>query len=378
MSIEELQSTLVVHEQKFKKNEKEEEHALRIDTGDSTSVARGRGIVKLGNNTRMTVEGKGNIKLVLSGVTYVIKESDVCKVFHPEKGLVFQSKMSTNRMYPLSEDTYTAADQKTFDCLYSSDDEIAKLWHERLGHISHTSMKTLQTKCMVRDLPKFTIGESICEDCVMGKQTREAIPKVETETGKVVKALRTDRGGEYLSNEFVSFCREHGIKRQLTTSFTPQQNGVAKRKNRTVINMVVTLLSAKNMPKMFWAEATCWSFYVLNRSTTKALSDMTPQEAWSGLKPTVNHFCVWGCLTYVHVPKEKQTKLEKKSVVCVLIGISEESKAYRLINPETIKAITSRDVIFEENKEWNWNQSKKNNVVDEDLSWGNYDFIDED
>ena len=151
--------------------------------------------------------------------------------------------------------------------------------------------------------------------------------KVETETRKVVKALRTEWGGEYLSNEFSEFCRKHGIKRQLTTSFTPQQNGVAERKNRTVINMVVTLLSAKNMPKIFWAEATAWSFYVLNRSTAKALSDVTPQEAWSELKPTVNHFRTWGCLAHVHVPKEKRTKLDNKSRVCVLTGVSEESKA---------------------------------------------------
>nr|GEV73397.1 putative RNA-directed DNA polymerase [Tanacetum cinerariifolium] len=337
MSIEELQSTLLVHEQKFKKNEKEEEHALRIDTGDSSSVARGRGKGRSSYRGRGRGRGKGNIKLVLSGVTYVIKEvyyvpdlknnllsigqlqqrglsflfqSDVCKVFHPEKGLVFQSKISTNRMYPLSEDTYTATDQKTVDCLYSSDDETAKLWHERLGHISHTSTKTLQTKCMVRDLPKLTIGESICEDCVMGKQTREAIPMVSSWRAKEILEL---------------------VHSNICGSITPTS-------------------------------------HTGRRSTTKALSDMTPQEAWSGSKPTVNHFCVWGCLAYVHVPKEKRTKLENKSVVCVLTGISEESKAYRLINPETMKAITSRDVIFEENKEWNWNQSKKNNVVDEDLS----------
>lgn len=307
--------------------------------------------------------------------------------------------------------------QNSEGCLYSSDDDVAKLWHERLGHISKTNLKTLQHKGMVCDLPKLVTDTSVCGDRMIGKQTREAIPKisswrakevlelvhsdicgpitpashtgkkyflsfiddfsrkgwvyllteksqafesfkdfkskVETETGKVVKALRTDRGGEYLYKDFDKYDNEHGIRRQLTTNFTLQQNGVAERKNRTVINMVVTLLSAKNMPKMFWADATCWSFYVLNRSTTKALSYMTPQEAWSSLKPTVQNFRIWGCLAHVHVPKEKRSKLENKSVVCVLTGVSEESKAYRLINPETMKVITSRDVIFEEHKGWN-------------------------
>lgn len=108
--------------------------------------------------------------------------------------------------------------------------------------------------------------------------------KVEKETGKMVRGLRTDRGGEYLSNEFVKFCKEHGIKRQLTTRYTPQQNGVAERKNRTVIGMIITLLASKRMPKVFWTEAAIWSYYILNRTPSKALSKMTPDEAWCGKK----------------------------------------------------------------------------------------------
>ena len=142
--------------------------------------------------------------------------------------------------------------------------------------------------------------------------------------------------------------------------------------------MVITLLHAKNMPKVFWAEAVSWSFYVLNRTTTKALSSITPQEAWSGLKPTVEHFRIWGCLAHVHIPKEKRTKLDDRSFTCVLTGVSEESKAYRLINPETMKVVISRDVVFEEEKGWNWNQVVEVLNEDEEISWGNYDFVDED
>lgn len=112
--------------------------------------------------------------------------------------------------------------------------------------------------------------------------------------------------------------------------------------------MVVSMLAAKNMPKKLWAEATMWSFYVLNRCPTKNLSNITPQESWSGSKPTAHHFRVWGCLAHVHVPKEKRTKLNHKSFVCILIGMSEESKAYRWIDPQTMRVIVSKDVIFEE------------------------------
>ena len=74
---------------------------------------------------------------------------------------------------------------------------------------------------------------------------------VEKQTWLSVKCLRTDRGGEFVSNEFNNFCQNNGIKRQMTTAYTPQQNGVVERKNRTVMNMVRSMLADKNMPKIF-------------------------------------------------------------------------------------------------------------------------------
>ena len=78
---------------------------------------------------------------------------------------------------------------------------------------------------------------------------------VEKEAGSQIKVLRTDRGGEYNSQEFVIFCESNGIKRQLTAAYTPQQNGVCERKNRTIINMVHSLLTRSSVPKSFWPEA---------------------------------------------------------------------------------------------------------------------------
>ena len=90
---------------------------------------------------------------------------------------------------------------------------------------------------------------------------------VEKETGLFVKCLRTDRGGEFNSNEFNDFCKQSGIKK-LTTAYTPQQNGVAKRKNRTVMNMVCSMLDDKRNLKSFWPKAVNWSIYILNRCPT--------------------------------------------------------------------------------------------------------------
>lgn len=113
---------------------------------------------------------------------------------------------------------------------------------------------------------------------------------VEKEVGGYIKCLRTDRGGEFTSLEFNEFCTEHGIKRQLTAGYTPQQNGVAERKNRTVMNMVRCMLSKRKISKTFWPEAVNWTIHVLNRSPKSAVKNQTPEEAWSGSRPSVEYF----------------------------------------------------------------------------------------
>jgi transposase InsO family protein len=165
------------------------------------------------------------------------------------------------------------------------------------------------------------------------KQFKLFKTRVEKETGISIKGLRTDRGGEFTSKEFAEFCELHGIKRQLTAAYTPQQNGVAERKNRTIMNMVRSLLNSRKVPKNFWPEAVNWAVHVLNRSPTFAVRNKTPEEAWSGTKPSVAHFRVFGCVSYAHIPDNKRTKLDDKSLKCVLLGVSEGAKAYRLYDP---------------------------------------------
>lgn len=191
---------------------------------------------------------------------------------------------------------------------------------------------------------------------------------VEKEARTSLCSLRTDRGGEFTSNAFNQFCKEHGIQRQLTASYTPQQNGVAERRNHTIMNMVRCLLTEKNMPRSFWPEAAKWTCHVLNRSITNAVKDMVPEECWSGIKPNVGYFRVFGCIGHVHVPDQRRIKLDSRSRKCVLLGVSEESKAYRLYDPISKAVVISRDVIFEEEEKWVW--SADENGTNEILDWG--------
>jgi len=112
------------------------------------------------------------------------------------------------------------------------------------------------------------------------------------------------------------------------------------------------MLAARNVPKVFWLESVVSATHVLNRSPVK---DMTPEEAWSGVKPLVQHFRFFGCTAYVHVPDSQRKKLDDKSTKCILLGLSEESKAYKLYDPKSKKVVIDRDVIFEESQGWNWN-----------------------
>ena len=99
----------------------------------------------------------------------------------------------------------------------------------------------------------------------------------EKQSGKFVKVLRSNGGGEYDSREFVDFCKQHGIKKQTTTRYTPQQNGVVERKNRTIMNMARSLLIARKLSKDYWAEAVACSIYILNRSPTSSVHGKVPE-----------------------------------------------------------------------------------------------------
>lgn len=173
---------------------------------------------------------------------------------------------------------------------------------------------------------------------------------VETQTGKKLKVLRTDNGGEYVNKNVDGFLREHGIKHQLTIAYTPQQNGVAERANRTITEKARAMLQDAGLPDCYWAEAVNTAVYLKNRSPTVAVQKMTPEEAWTGRKVDLSHLKVFGCRAFVHIPDEKRTKWDPKSKEFVFVGYCDESKGYRLVNPTNRQLHKARDVVFFENQ----------------------------
>ena len=170
---------------------------------------------------------------------------------------------------------------------------------------------------------------------------------VEHQTGRKIKKLRTDNGLEFVDYEFTEFCEEHGIARHRTLVGKPQQNGVAERINRTLLEKARCMLSNAGLwkNKSFWAEVISTACYLLNRSPHASIEYQIPEEVWTGNPVNYSNLRIFGCPVYVHV---NDGKLSPRAVKCMFLGYGSESKGYRMWCPDLMKVIQSRDVTFNE------------------------------
>jgi transposase InsO family protein len=155
--------------------------------------------------------------------------------------------------------------------------------------------------------------------------------------------IRTDNGGEYICNRLKNYLKQEGIKLQTTVSYSPAQNGVAERKNRSIIETVKCMLLDAGLSQQYWGEAVMTAVYLQNRLPTKA-TVKTPFELWHGEKPDLSHIRIFGCKAFAYIPKEKRTKFDDHAIETILVGYSEQTKGYRLLLTKTNKIIISRSV----------------------------------
>lgn len=286
----------------------------------------------------------------------------------------------------------------------------ATVWHKRLGHANRYSMQLLQEKLADGIQFTDKNKKEDCVACIMGKQANKPFPTkgsrakgildlvhsdvagpmsvsswgganyiltftddytrksfvylmknksevtqkfkyfkvmVENQTNKKIKILRTDNGTEYVNNELKNYLKECGIIHQKTIIYKPQQNGVAERLNRILVEKSLCMLHEAGLIKRYWGEAICAANYLKNRTPTKAVDNVTPEEAWSGKRINLAHLRVFGCKAYAKIPNAKRKKLDFKSREFIFVGYSEEKKGYRLIDPNNPNQITeARDVVF--------------------------------
>ena len=202
---------------------------------------------------------------------------------------------------------------------------------------------------------------------ILIKEKSEAFEKfkrfkviAEQETETEIKTFKTDRSGEFISHEFQDYCDKNVIKRHLTVPYSPQQNEVVERRNRTLLEMMRSFLKHMSLPNYLWGEATRHATYLINRVATRSLEGMTPYEALRSRKPNLKHLKVFGCVCYARTEAVGRNKLDDRPRALVHLGTEPGSKAYRLLDPVSKRIMVSRDVLFLEEKEWNWSDPVTN------------------
>jgi hypothetical protein len=291
-------------------------------------------------------------------------------------------------------------------------DESSRIWHKRFVHLNFRYMQHLRKHRLVDGLPDILFSKGVCEGCVLrkhpqkkfvkGKSQRASAPLdlihsdlmgpfphplirkarfilifvddfshftwiyflrqkfevfqhlkdfkalVETQSGKKIKVLRTNNGGEYVNHDIHNIFHEVGIQLQHTVPYTPQQNGVVEWKNKYIKDMASFMLLAKSLPQRLWAEALNCETYIQNRSPHIYFKDKTPYWAWSGLKLEVSHFHIFGSRAWAWIPSEKRKALDPQIIECIFVGYPNGVKGYRLINLSSDRLIIERSVQFEE------------------------------
>ncbi|KAE9084570.1 hypothetical protein PF010_g20776 [Phytophthora fragariae] len=290
---------------------------------------------------------------------------------------------------------------------YAGADSQWELWHARMGHPNKDALaKTQRATNGIAD--EGQAFPTLCGGCTKGKQTVEAFPKrSKTKTSRVLElihrdvmgpmkstskggakyiltfvgdflrygvayflkkksevasklkvfmrfyekqwgerlmCLRSDNGTEFVNKDVARICTLNGIMHQRTVPYSPQQNRVAERMNRTIMEKARSMLHYKSVPTVWWAEAVSTAVYVINRSTNTQYTSLAPYELCFKVKPTLEHLRVFGSHGYAHIDKAKRTKLEPKSLRCMFLGYAENVKGYRVFDLDASKVKVSRSI----------------------------------
>lgn len=291
-----------------------------------------------------------------------------------------------------------------------TDDNSIQVWHRRMGHLNIKDLLECNRNGRVRGMClKYHDSNYECDTCLHGKMSKIPFPKlsernsslleiihsdvcgpmrvesngkakyfvtfidnysgwceirllkgkhqvfepfkefkifVKNQTGNKIKYLQSHNGKEYCNKEFDDFLKSRGIGRRLTVTHNPEQNGVAERRNRTLMDMTRCLLIQSRLPNSFWGEAVNTANYIRNRCPSKTLNGETPYKKWTGRTPNVSYFKEFGCEIHTLNRDPTKGKLDPRSKKGIFIGYAEKSKAYRIWIPEERRVDIARDMKF--------------------------------
>ena len=353
-----------------------------------------RNLISMGTLEEKGCEFKGSNGLlqVLKGCTMFMKGVRHKSLY------ILQAKAKTLTAYTVESSSVVSSDGIIED---------TRLWHSRLGHLGQKGMEILKKRnCFGKSQVK-ELG--FCEDCVIGKTHKiifsqakhvtkdkldyihsdlwgspnvppslskkqyfisftddysrkvwlyflrfkdEAFQSfvawkkmVEVQSERKIKRLRTDNGLEFCNQSMDKLCRDSGIKRHKTCPYTPQQNGVSERMNRSIMDKVRSMLHETGLDASYWTEAASTTVYLINRSPNSSIEFEIPEVKWSGRSISYDHLRSFGCNSYVHQVKEKTSARATKGV---FMGYAEGTKGYIIWLFSEEKIVISKDVVFNE------------------------------
>ena len=186
----------------------------------------------------------------------------------------------------------------------------------------------------------------------VGTTFQEFHKMVTTQYQRQIRTLQSNNGEEFVDKILGHFLGHHGIRHQTSYTYTLQQNGLAERKNRQILEIVRAFLFGMNMPKFYWGEAVKLVAYLINRTPSSVIEFQTPKQKMQSLL-SIPHLPnleprVFGCTVYVHMPKVLRSKLDPCAKQCVFVGYSEFQKGYQCYDPQTQKLHVTLDALFRE------------------------------
>lgn len=294
-----------------------------------------------------------------------------------------------------------------------ADINTVRLWHYRLGHIGFDRLHDLSAKNMVTGIPSIPTHREVCTGCQLGKQSRQSFPRqsehratrplelihidlcgplpiasasgsryifviiddysryiwvyflkdksstfqifrtfkimIELQLHSKIEMIRSDRGGEFISEDFSKLCEETGMRRQFTNARTPEQNGVVERANRKLLETARCMALQAKTPQFLWTEAVNTAAFIINRSPTSAIpSQVTPFQQLFHKKPDVSFLRIYGSRVHVWVENRDRNKLEPKAKLGLFVGYDSQTKGYRIWIPSDHKLVVTRNVRFDE------------------------------
>jgi transposase InsO family protein len=246
---------------------------------------------------------------------------------------------------------------------YMSTSRVLELLHMDLfGPTTYKSLGgNLYCLVIVDDFSRYTWVFFLHDKTEVASCFKKFAKRAQNEFEVKLKKIRSDNGKEFDNTNIETYCDEVGIKHEVSATYTPQQNGVVERKNRTLITLARTMLDEYNTPEEFWAEAINTACYASNRLFLQKFLKKTPYELLNGKKPDVSFFRVFGCKCYIYKKRQHLGKFQRRCDIGFLVGYSSKSKAYRVFNRATGIVEETYDVEFDES---NGSQGEHENLED--------------